>query len=87
MVGHITATILEHPEIDIRIGKPLDPPEIPGMDEFAALFQKRKNHIPLTAEDIRRFDELKKELKERSAQVLERVSELREDRPETRPSQ
>jgi 1-acyl-sn-glycerol-3-phosphate acyltransferase len=83
MVGHITATILEHPEIDIRIGEPLDPPGIPGMDEFAALFQRRKNHVPLTAEDIRRFDELKKELKERSAQVLEHVSELLERQPGT----
>lgn len=76
MAEHPLKTIIERPDVEIKIGKPFELTPIDGLDELAALIAKLKNKEKITKEDIERFDTLKNELKQRSGILIDKIGEL-----------
>jgi 1-acyl-sn-glycerol-3-phosphate acyltransferase len=80
MYGSGVKTFLKKPNAEVHIGAPFEVQKIEGIEEFTAILEKRKSGEKLTKEDLQRFSELKKLLKDQSEQVLKRLAELLPDK-------
>lgn len=76
MVGHELETMVERPVVEVVIGEPFTAAPIEGLEDFAAIVEKRRRHEEVTPADIERLSVLKEQLRERSQLLLNKVAEL-----------
>ena len=80
LYGSQVRTFFKKPDADVRIGAPFELPKIEGIEEFSKLLQKRKDIAikgeRLSNEDMDKFLQLSKMLRERSGEILKKLSFL-----------
>jgi len=67
--------ILQRPEADISIGEPFDMEKIPGAERINELMALRKER-KLSANEVKEFSSLSKELRARSDEIMEHLAQL-----------
>ena len=68
--------IKERPNVDVKIGEPINFEHIEGIERFKEIFDKRERKEKLTPEDIAEFSTLSAALKTESEQVMESLASM-----------
>jgi hypothetical protein len=80
LAGNNVKTFFNKPDADVKIGEPFELPKIEGIEDFSMLLKKRKELAEkgerLSDEEMERFSKLSSQLRERSEQILARLSVL-----------
>jgi len=76
MYGTGAKTFAHKPDAKVSIGQPFELEKIQGLEELGQIMAKRQSGEKLTKENLQRFSELKKSLKEQSEILLQHIAGL-----------
>jgi hypothetical protein len=68
--------LLSRPKVEVKIGKPITPAKIEGIEKFEQILAKRNNGQEVTQEEKREFARIHHELQAISHQVMEGIAEM-----------